>query len=153
MEPITASLAGEQDVLRLADSIKDDWTLAMFMAAHKRAKEAEVMIAQTIHACRINHGNGQGLFSFKGSGLNTFSGCGLVDNPTAYATLLRLEYFVEDTHKDCDIIRPTQFLVDSAGVRWDFTINGEEVHVIDLGSGEVLETKPIEVMSVIEALF
>lgn len=109
----TATLATEKDILRLVNAIENDWTLAMFMSKHKRAKEAEVMIAQTLHACKLNLSKGRGLFSFKGDGLQQRSGWGLIDNPTAYATLLRIGYFIEDVYEGRSIIRPTQTLVDA----------------------------------------
>lgn len=107
-------LASVEDVNRLAELIKDNWSLCQLFEGHRRACEAETMVAQTIHAARINAKKHGEPFSFKGDGVHGSSGGGLVDNGTAYAWLVGEEFFVESGHAKLgrEVIFPTKKLID-----------------------------------------
>ena len=62
------------DVKRLRELIKDDWSLCQLFEGKPRAKEAEVMGAQTIHAAVINANANGNPFSFKGEGVESVQG-------------------------------------------------------------------------------
>ncbi len=105
-------IATVKDVNRLAEVIEDDWSLCKLFDGRKRAKEAEVMVAQTIHAARMNASTDGEPFSYKGKGLNNCSGGGIVDNATAYAMLINEEFLVENERKNKTVIFPTQKLIE-----------------------------------------
>ncbi len=103
--------ASTEDVQELAAAVPDNWALCQLFEGRRRACEAEYMVAETIHASRINaeaHGRP---FSFKGDGVHSVSGAGLADNGTAYAWLVDDGYFVEDEHEGRPIICMTSKLV------------------------------------------
>lgn len=104
-------LASIDDVDRLAERIPDNWTLCKLFEDHRRACEAETMVAQTIQAARINAKEHGEPFSFKGGGVKTSSGGGLVDNRTAYGWLVREGWFVEDERQGRTVIFPTKKLI------------------------------------------
>lgn len=99
------------EVNKFAEQIKDNWTLCEFMANNgPRASEKEMMIAQTIHAARINLQKHGEPFSFRGDGVFSVHGGGLADNATAYGYLVSEGYFKEGKHKNRVVIFPTKKL-------------------------------------------
>lgn len=111
-----------ESILALAERIKDNWTLCNFAEnMGSRACEKEVMIAQTIHACRINlkaHGKA---FSFDECDRGCHNG-GLVDNGTAISYLFRKGYFKAGKFQGKPTIIPTPKLLAALE---DFFENGE----------------------------
>jgi hypothetical protein len=107
-------LASIEDVNRLAGQIEDNWTLCQLFEDHRRACEAETMVAQTIHAAKINAKEHGKPFSFKGDGVHGSSGGYLIDNGTAYAWLVDEGFFVESGHSVLkrEVIFPTRKLID-----------------------------------------
>lgn len=104
-------------ILPLTEKIKDNWSLCEFFAdMGSRASEKEYMVAETIHACKINHAQHGECFSFKGKLQN--SGNGLVDNTTAYGWLVGNGYFKEETRESRPVIIPTPKLLDR--LEWFF---------------------------------
>lgn len=97
-------------ILALAERIKDNWTLCQFMKGTGRATEKEVMIAQTIHACRINLQKHEQAFSFDKCDRGCHQG-GLVDNGTAYSYLFDNGYFEHGTFDEKPTIIPTEKLL------------------------------------------
>lgn len=99
------------EVNELAAKIKDNWSLCQFMENNgPRASEKEYMIAETIHAAKLNieaHGEP---FSFRGNGVFSVQGGGLADNATAYSYLVNEGYFIEDKRKGRAVIFPTKRL-------------------------------------------
>ena len=95
------------DIKRHADQIKDNWSLCNFWGNC----EAEVMIAQTIHACVLNHAEHGEAFSFKGGNVNSIHNGGLVNNHRAYHQLIDQGMFIEDEFKSRTVIRPTHSLI------------------------------------------
>ncbi|KKL70044.1 hypothetical protein LCGC14_2108840 [marine sediment metagenome] len=108
----TVELAQIEDIRTLAERIPDNWALCELFAHKRRATEAEFMVAQTLHACRLNAKEYSVAFSWKGDGVESRGGGGLVDNATAYGYLLSDGYFVEDERDGKTIIYMTQKLVD-----------------------------------------
>lgn len=100
-----------EDIRRLAEIIKDDWILCGLFEGCGVACEAETMVAQTIHAARINFEKHGKSFSFRGDGVFCSSGGGLVNNGKAYRMLLEKEFFVEGEYDDRPVIFPTQKLI------------------------------------------
>lgn len=100
------------DIQRLASRIKDNWTLCKLFDGTKRAAEAEMMVAQTVHACVANHAKQGEAFSFRGDGVFSSGGNGLVDNGTAYGMLVGRGYFTEGDRGGKVVIFVTQKLVD-----------------------------------------
>lgn len=100
------------DIERLAGRIKDNWSLCQLFEGTRRASEAEMMVAQTIHAAIVNQKKHGEPFSFRGDGVFGGGGGGLVDNATAYGMLLDRAYFVEETRGDKTVIFITQKLLD-----------------------------------------
>ena len=97
----------------IADKIKDSFSLCELMANHgSRASEKELMIAQTIKACVINHEKHGQCFSYRGDGVFTSAGNGIVDNRTAYGYLVSSGYFSEANRDGRVIIEPTDKLLD-----------------------------------------
>lgn len=109
--PATIELASIEDVSRLAERIDDSWTLCQLFEGHRRACEAETMVAQTIHGARINAKEHGEPFSFKGDGVNSSGGAGLVDNRTAYGWLIGEGFFIEDKRQGRAVIFPTKKLI------------------------------------------
>ena len=115
--PRLSEKAAVADVIRLAGRIKDNWSLCQLFEGQRRACEAEMMVAQTIHAAATNaQGDPAEPFSWKDPNVNYTGGGGLVDNATAYHMLLAKYYFVEEQrqHPDGDertVIFPTRKLV------------------------------------------
>lgn len=102
-----------EDIKRLKGKIKDNWALCNLGIVSHRADEAEVMIAQTIRACVINHKEHGEAFSFCGKGFSCGSqNGGMVDNGTAYYSLLEDGYFLEEKRDGEAVIIITQKLVD-----------------------------------------
>lgn len=81
-----------QSIKRIALKVKDNWSLCNFA----NNCEQEVMVAQTLHAAIINHDKLGEAFSFRGNGVFSTSGNGLVDNKTAYGKLLQKDFFREE---------------------------------------------------------
>ena len=103
--------ASIEDVNLLAGRIKDNWSLCQLFEGRRRACEAEMMVAQTIHAAKLNAKEHGKPFSFRGAGVFCWSGAGLVDNASAYAMLCEEEFFIEDKHDGRTVIFPTKKLV------------------------------------------
>lgn len=101
-----------KDIRRLADRIKDNWSLCELFAETRRAAEAEMMVAQTFHAAVINQEKQGEPFSFRGDNVLTCHGGGLADNATAYGMLLQRGYFVEEQRPPKTVIFVTQKLVE-----------------------------------------
>lgn len=104
-------LASVEDVTRLAEQIKDNWTLCQLFEDHRRATEAEYMVAETIHAARSNAKEHNEPFSFKGDGVESISGGGLCHNLGAYMWLTGEGWFVEDERQGRTVIFPTKKLI------------------------------------------
>ncbi len=100
-----------EDILDLADKVSDNWSLCHLFEGTPRAFEAEMMVAQTLHACKLNHKSYGVAFSWRGN-VEHSGGGGLVDNGIAYGMLLEREYFVEEEREGRTIILMTQRLVD-----------------------------------------
>jgi len=101
-----------EDIRRLAKRIEDNWSLCNLFDGTPNAFEAEMMVAQTVHASVTNHEKrGEG-FSFRGDGVFGRGGGGLVDNATAYGTLTEQGYFTEGDREGKPVIFITQKLVD-----------------------------------------
>lgn len=79
---------GVADLKWLRNSVKDNWALCEFMAHGSRASEAEYMVAQTIHACAINLEKRGLPISFRGDGVFSTGGNGLVNNGFGYWRLI-----------------------------------------------------------------
>lgn len=101
-----------EDIKRLAVLIEDNWSLCELFAGTRRAAEAEMMVAQTVHACVTNHAKRGEAFSFRGNGVSSYGGGGLVDNGTAYGMLVGRGYFTEEEHDGKVVIFVTQKLID-----------------------------------------
>lgn len=108
----TITMAKFKDIQALAKRIPSDWSLCELFDGTSRAKEAEVMVAQTLHACVLNHKAHGVAFSWRGERVFSRGGGGIVDNGTAYGMLLKREYFVEEERDGKTIIFVTQKLVD-----------------------------------------
>ncbi len=85
-------MATVEEVTRLAEKIKDNRTLCKLFDGKPRASEAEYMVAQTIHAAKINATTHGQPFFFKGDNCESCSGGGLADNATAYGWLVKEEF-------------------------------------------------------------
>lgn len=96
--------ASADDVSRLAPMIKN---LCGFYGKH----EADVMVAQTIHAAAINLEEHGEPFSFRGDGVFKSSGAGLVNNGSAYHRLMNDGMFIEEKRGEKVVIFPTVALV------------------------------------------
>lgn len=105
-------LATIEDLRRLAKKVPDNWHLCELFNGTRCATEAEVMVAQTIQACVHNYDEYNTPFSFRGDGVFSYGGGGLVNNGSAYHMLLNREYFVERQRKERVIILVTKNLVD-----------------------------------------
>lgn len=106
------SKAKVEDIIDLASKIPDNWALCQLFEGTPRACEAETMVAQTLHACVLNHKKHGTAFSWRGDGVQTpRQKCG-TDNATAYGMLLNRKYFVEEGRDNKVIIIMTQKLVD-----------------------------------------
>ncbi len=101
-----------EDIEQLAGRIKDNWSLCKLFEGTKRAAEAEMLVAQTIHACVINYKKHGEAFSFRGEGVFRCCGDGLWDNRTAYGMLIDRGFFVEGEHVGRVVIHVTQKLSD-----------------------------------------
>ena len=112
MENATIELAKDADVVDLATRIKDDWTLCQLFEGTRRAKEAEYMVATTVHACNINLREHGEAFSWVDPSVHSWSGGGLADNATAFEMLLKKGYLIEDERDGKPILRMSQKLVD-----------------------------------------
>jgi len=105
---VTEKHAEASDVLRLKSLVKDNWSLCNFYGK----SEAEMMIAQTIHAAVINFKDHGEPFSFRGHGVFTSHGNGLFNNRQAYASLIKDGMFVEEVRGEQVVIFPTQALIN-----------------------------------------
>lgn len=107
-----------EQIKSLASKIRDNWSLCEFMANEgPRASEKEYIIAETIHACVINHAEHGEAFSKRGANLDNCHGNGLADNRTAYGTLLRDGWLVEQTREGVGrVIVPTDKLIKALEV-------------------------------------
>jgi hypothetical protein len=119
------SVVFTEDLKRLAGLIKDNWSLCQIMeGCGPRASEKEYMIAETIRAAARNLETRGEPFSFRGDGVYSYEGGGLVDNATAYGYLLTEGYFEERERPDITdvpegiakgkavVIYPTRKLLD-----------------------------------------
>lgn len=101
------------DVLLLADQIKDNWSLCEFLGK----TEKEYMVAETIHAARINLQKRGEPFSIRGNNVFAVGGGGLIDNGGAYRALLDDGYFIEEKrvidNKKATVIFPTRKLLNA----------------------------------------
>lgn len=103
----------KSDVLELAELIKDNWSLCEFLGK----SEKEFMVAETIHASRINlraHGEP---FSIRSNGVFSVSGGGLFDNAGSYRQLLNDGLFREEERDLTErgrvvVIFPTRLLIE-----------------------------------------
>lgn len=79
-------------IVSLANRIANNWTLCEFAGK----TEAEFMVAQTIHAAKINLDQRGHACSFQGVGCHSYGGGGLVDNGTGYGILLSRGWIQEE---------------------------------------------------------
>ncbi len=104
-----SELAKIEDIQQLAAVIKDDWTLAGMFPHH----EQNDLVAQTIHACRINFENHGEPFSFVAEdSCWGIQGGGIANYGGSLHSLISDEYFIEDKWEGKPILRVTQKLVD-----------------------------------------
>jgi hypothetical protein len=96
------------DVLKMSSLIKDNWSLSNFWGNC----EAEMMVAQTIHACCLNYKEHGQIFSFKGANVNSIHNGGLINNARGYNQLVDGGMFIEGTFNEKPVIYPTQALLD-----------------------------------------
>jgi hypothetical protein len=101
-----------EQIERLLPQIPDNWALCELFRDHRRASEAEMMVAQTIHAAKLNFDEHGKPFSFRGDGVFGRGGGGLVDNGTAYSWLVGEGWFEEDTHDGKPVIYMTEKLIE-----------------------------------------
>lgn len=109
---MTTESASITDIQRLAGRIKNEMYLCGLFSTTPRASEAETMVAQTIRACVTNHAKRGEAFSFRGDGVFSYGGGGLVDNGTAYGMLVERGYFTEGERDEKVVIFITQKLID-----------------------------------------
>lgn len=89
--------------------IKDDWTLAGMFPKH----EQNDLVAQTIHACKINAENHGEPFSFLAmDSCWGIQGGGIANYGGSLHMLIEDGTFVEDKWDDKPILRVTQKLID-----------------------------------------
>lgn len=99
------------DIKELAAKIKDNWTLCNFLGK----SEKEYMVAETIHAARLNLQSYGEAFSIKG---NIRDGrYGLFENRSSYASLVEDGLFREEErnlpeHGVVTVIFPTPLLIE-----------------------------------------
>jgi hypothetical protein len=105
----------DERVLALADRLKTGWELCDFLGVTER----EVMVFQTIRACRLNVQEGRGLFSYRGDGCIKDKQFGGSDNASAYSYLVDKEFFVEGKHDGKVTIVPTMKLITKLEVHLD----------------------------------
>jgi hypothetical protein len=109
----------KSDVLALAGKIKDNWSLCNFLGM----SEKEYMVAETIHAARINLRDHGEPFSIRGDGVFSRSAGGLINNGGAYRALLADGYFIEEERtldaKRHTVIFPTRKLLDALKTFFD----------------------------------
>lgn len=96
------------DIRQLAVLIKDNWTLCEFLGN----SEMEYMVAETIHAARLNLAEHGEPFSFRGDNVFSNYGNGLVNNANAYQRLLDDGLFREERRHGRPVIFPTSKLTD-----------------------------------------
>ena len=101
----------QKRINRLCDKIPDNWALCEFLDNF----EAEMLVAQTLHACQINLEKRGEAFSFRGDGVFSVSGGGLVDNGKAYCRLLDGGYFEESHRQATDVNPPDDIRVSANG--------------------------------------
>jgi hypothetical protein len=87
--------------------IKDNWSLCDFLGACER----EYLVAETICAAVKNLETYGEPFSFRGAGVFTSGGNGLIDNGSAYRWLLDNDYFSEADCAGDVVIFPTAKLL------------------------------------------
>jgi len=96
-------LATIKDIRRLVPKIKDSFSLCNFLGK----TEKEVLVAQTIHACKINHKKRGICFSFDGvEGQST-----LCQNISSLEALIEDGLFVRGKFKSKPVLYPTKLLV------------------------------------------
>lgn len=105
-------LAEIEDIQRLAKQIKDNWSLCELFDDTPRALEAEMMVAQTIHACVINHQKLGEAFSFRERRVYSRGCGGLENNASAYRMLLNRGYFVKNQRRGKPVIFVTKKLIN-----------------------------------------
>jgi len=93
-------------ILAIAEKVKTGWDLMSFMGSC----EKEVMVAQTIQACKTNLERHGSAFSF--CTLYPDSGTGLIKNGEACVELKQDGYFVESEFQGRATIIPTEKLLD-----------------------------------------
>ena len=99
--------ASNERILAIAARIKDNWTLCSLCEnMGDAACEKEVMIAQTMKACEVNHEQRGDCFSFDECDRGFHNG-GIVDNGTAYSYLFDEGYFIEGEFEDKPTIVPS----------------------------------------------
>ena len=101
-----------EDIQDLVAKIPDSWALCQLVEGTSQAFEAEYMVAETLHACAINHKTHGIAFSWRGDGVQSARQSDGTNNGSAYAMLLDRKYFVEENRDDKVIIVITQKLVD-----------------------------------------
>ena len=100
---MTDKQATIEDIKRLIPKIKTHWDLCEFLGK----TEKEVLVTQTIHACKINYDEGKGCFSFLGD---------LRERPhneyiSSYQSLIDNGMFTEGLYKGKKVIFPTKKLI------------------------------------------
>lgn len=106
------SKASIEDIQQLKKWIKDNWALCQLFEGTYAACEAEIMVAQTVHAAVANYKEFGEAFSWKGKGVERPRDRAGTDNATAYQMLLKRGYFIEQERDERTIIVITQKLVD-----------------------------------------
>jgi len=98
--PLRKIKATIEDIERLVPLITHSGSLCGFLGKC----EKKVMVGQTIHACKNNHLEGLGCFSFKAIKM-------AADNLRSYSELVNDGLFIEEKHGEKTVIYPTKALI------------------------------------------
>ena len=97
-----------EDIKRLAKKIKDNWSLCQFAQDTGTGCEIEYLIAETVHACVLNHKEHGEPFSFNKIKYST----SLCNNFSAFDWLVENGLFIDTKRKGKRIIVLTQHCID-----------------------------------------
>jgi len=96
------------DLRRLRKRVPDNWALCEFLGSC----EAEMIIAQTIHAACRNYDQCAEAYSIRGPACLSVFGGGLIDNATAYHRLIEGGLLIEARRGGNVVLFPTKKLVE-----------------------------------------